>query len=146
MAATIAIVRSLVNDPSGASQVFDDDHYQAIIDLETNEYRAAAAAAKTLAAYYATKVSVSVGPVKVENQQKSDQYLELARSYDGRAREGGGSSSGGGGTGTPEVTGISLAAMSAAQRDTDRPSSAFTMGMFDNPNGTDYDDDDCECC
>lgn len=133
--ATIEQVRALVSDPAGVGQIFDDAHYQIIIDIEDNVYRAAATAAKTLSAYYAKKVSVTAGPVKVECQQKADQYLELADSYDQRAREGGGS---GAGTAAmaPGLTGVSISDIDSNNEDTDRYGSVFYRGLDDNDSST----------
>jgi hypothetical protein len=130
--ATIAQMRVLVNDPSGTDEIFDDDHYQTIIDIETNVYRAAATSAKTLAAYYAAKVNVTAGPVKIENTQKFEHYDALADSYDQRAREGGGTEAG---VGAPAVTGVSHSEIDAANEDTDRYQGKFYRGMDDYPKG-----------
>jgi hypothetical protein len=136
MAATISQVRTLVNDPAGPEQIFDDPHYQAIIDIEENVYRAAATAAKTLAANYAAKVKITAGPVSVENQQKYEHYADLAKAYDQRAREGGGGDGGGGvgiGAGAPQLTGTSHAEIDALNEDADRYASVFRRGVTDNP-------------
>jgi len=129
--ATIEQVRMLVNDPTPDS-IFEDPHYQLIIDIEDNVYRAAATAAKTLAAYFAEKVKVTAGPVKIENQQKFEHYEALADSYDQRAREGGGSGAGLS-VGAPVITGISLSEIEAAEEDEDRYSSVFYRGLDKNP-------------
>jgi len=133
LAATITSTRTLVSDYAGASQILDDTAYQVFVDLETNEYRAAAIAAVALSAYFAQKVSTTVGQVKVENQQKAEAYSRLADKYSQRAREGGGSSGSGVGVGAPGITGISIADMESACEDDDRYSSAFVRGMDDNP-------------
>lgn len=131
--ATIEQTRILVSDPAGTDQIFDDTHYQAIVDIEQNTYRAAASAARSLAAYFANLVSVTAGPVKVENQQRSERYLAIADGYDQRAREGGGS--GGAGSlsvGGPVVTGISNDEIEGVRDDDDRYQGAFYRGLDDN--------------
>lgn len=135
MAATIAQVRVLVDDPAGADQVFDDTHYQTIIDIEENVYRAAGTAAATLAAHYAAKVKVKAGPVAVENQQKFEHYDELAKTYNQRAREGGGEGGGGVGigAGAPQLTGTSISEIDSLNEDDDRYKGVFRRGMTDNP-------------
>jgi hypothetical protein len=137
--ATILQVRTLVDDPSGVSQIFDDTIYQTIIDIEDNVYRAAATAAKALSAHYALKVSVTAGPVKIQNQQKADQYLDIAKSYDQRAREGGGS---GADTAAmaPSLTGVSHSDIDDNNNDTDRYKGQFSVGMDDNPQGLNNND------
>lgn len=133
--ATIIQLRTLVDDPAGVNQIFDDTHYQEIIDIEDNVYRAAATAAKTLSAHFAQKVAVTAGPVKIASQQKADQYLKIADSYDQRAREGGGS---GADTGAmaPGLTGVSISDIDSNNEDTDRYSGAFSRGMDDNDTST----------
>jgi len=131
--ATIEQIRMLVSDPEGTDQIFANAHYQLIIDLEENVYRAAATACKTLAAYFAEKVKVTAGPVEIENQQKFEHYNDLADSYDQRAREGGGSGSGLS-VGAPSVTGISISEIEAARENDDRYDSAFARGMDSNTN------------
>lgn len=139
MVATLEQIRTLVADPTtpDATAIFEDEHYEVILAIEPNVYRAAATAAKTLAAYYAGKVNVTAGPVKVENTQKFEHYEALAKTYDQRAREGGGEdgSTLGAGAGLPAMAGVSRGEMSAAREDTDRPLPAFTKNMdtYDNP-------------
>jgi hypothetical protein len=133
--ATIDQIRALVDDPSGATQIFDDTHYQTIVDIEDNVYRAAATAATTLAAHFAAKVKVKAGPVAVENQQKFEHYEALAKAYNQRAREGGGEGGGGvgAGAGAPQLTGVSISDMEDLNDDSDRFGGVFRRGMNDNP-------------
>ena len=132
MAATIEQVRTLVNDPAGAGQIFDDPHYQTIVDIETNVFRASATAARTLAAFFAQKVAVTAGPVRIANEQKFEHYESLARGYDQRAREGGGSGTDAA-AGAPGLTGISNSEIESVRNDEDRYSSVFYRGVHDNP-------------
>jgi hypothetical protein len=78
--ATIEQVRTLVNDPAGASQIFDDPHYQTIIDIEDNVYRAGAAAARTLAAYYAAKVSIKAARSRSRTSKNSSTMTSSRKS------------------------------------------------------------------
>lgn len=145
--ATIDQLRALVNDPAGADQTFDDAHYQIIVDLEPNTYRGAATAARTLAAFFAEQTSVTAGPVRVENQQKSERYLEIAATYDQRAREGGGDGGGvGTGAGAPKLTGTSESEIEKQREDTDRYGSVFFRGFTDNPPEHETLDEDCGAC
>jgi hypothetical protein len=129
MVATEATTRLLVGDPAGASQYLTTADYTAIIALETNEYRAAAAAARSIAAILADKVTIAVGPLKLELTHKYKNFIDLAGRYDFRAEGGGG----GGVIAAPEITGISLDAMYDEDSDDDRVPSRFKVGMFDNP-------------
>lgn len=129
--ATIDQIRALVDDPEGSTQIFGQDHYQTIIGIEDNVYRAAATACKTLAAHFAAKVAVTAGPVKIETQQKADRYLKLADSYDQRAREGGGSGADEGAM-SPSLSGVSVSAMQNLDDDSDRVKGVFSIGQDDN--------------
>lgn len=143
--ATVDQLRILVDDPAGASQVFEDTHYSTILLIEDNVYRAAATAARTLAAHYAAKTKVKAGPVSVENQQKFEHYSELAKGYDQRAREGGGEGGGGvgAGAGAPQLTGVSIDTMETLNEDDDRFSGIFRRDMDSNPPSS-ADEDYCE--
>jgi hypothetical protein len=130
---TVKQIRVLVNDPYGSdAPVFENPHYETILEIEDNVYRAAATAAKTLAAYFAEKVSVAAGPVRVESQMKFKHYMSLADTYDQRAREGGGSGAGSG-AGAPAFTGTSLDEIQSVQEDEDRYGSVFFRGLDENP-------------
>ena len=131
MAATVAIVRALVGD-DGATEIKSDAHYTTIIGLETNPYRAAALAARTLAAHFSQKVATTVGPMSMENQQKAENFRALASEYDRLALTSSGGDPDPNGLGTPVVSGTSISAMDAVEDDTDRYDSAFYRGMHDN--------------
>ncbi len=133
--ATIEQMRDILNDPSGASEVLSDAQYQTVIDIEDNVYRALATSARMLASFYATKINITAGPVKVENTQKFEHYNELGKRYDNRAREGGGNTDGvgSGGASAPIVTGTSISEMDSVREDEDRFGSVFERGMNDNP-------------
>lgn len=134
--ATIEQIRALVADPKtdSGTPLFPDSHYESLLSLNDNIYRVAADAARTIAFYYADKVSVKAGTVSVENQQKAQRYQALAKDYDQRAREGDGYS----GTsslvayGQPAFTGVSLSEMDSVQSDPDRYPSSFYLGVEDN--------------
>jgi hypothetical protein len=144
--ATVAQLRVLVDDPSGVDQIYDDTHYDTILAIEDNVYRAAATAARTLAAHYAAKTRVKAGPVAIENQQKFEHYVELAKGYDQRAREGGGDGGGGVGigAGAPQLTGVSIDTMETNNDDADRFAGVFRRGVTDNPPSS-SDTDYCDC-
>jgi hypothetical protein len=133
MAASITQLRSWLADPAGASEVLSDADYNTILAVETNEYRAAATAARALAARYALKVATTVDKVKIENQQKREAYLDLAETYDTRAASGGGTVASTDVPG-PVATGISISDMESVRSDTDRYNGAFYRGQFDNNN------------
>jgi len=132
MAVTEAQLRSLLQDPTGAGEKLSAADYATIIALEDNVYRAAATAARAIAAKYAANTDVKAGPVSVANSDKYEHYIDLAKSFDLRAREGGGAATGATPLG-PELTGTSVSEMKAVEDDTDRYGSAFRRGMTDNP-------------
>lgn len=117
-------MRSLLQDPA-ASPVLSSADYANIILLESTPYRQLAQAARALAAAYAAKVSVSVGTVRISNQQKFEHYRSLSLIYDNRAQAGGGIS----GVLTPVVTGDSVADMAGIVEDEDIPKPMFTTDM-----------------
>jgi hypothetical protein len=132
MAATEAQLRSLLQDPSGAAEKLSTADYSTIIALEDNVYRAAALGARAIAAKYAAKTDVKAGPVSVANSDKYEHYIGLAMCFDLWAGVGGGA------TGDvtplgPELTGVSVSGIEAANDDADRYGSAFRRGMTDNP-------------
>lgn len=138
MAATIAQLRILLSDPDNGTPELSDADLTEIIAVESNLYRAAEIAARSLSAKYAQKVSVSIGDLRVSNQQKFHHYDELADKYAQRAEEGGG----GRGHAVPRLAGVSLADMEMAQEDTDRYPSYFKVGGMSNPpTPDDYDGD-----
>jgi len=128
MTATVAQLRILVDDPDDASKIFEDSHYEGIIAIESNVFRAAATAARTLAAYFSRKVSVAAGPVRVESQHKFKHYMSLAASYDQSAREGGGS---GADTAAmaPGLSGVSISDIESNNEDDDRYKGAFSREL-----------------
>lgn len=137
MAITVGQLRLLVSDPSGADQIYDDAHYESIIEMEPLLYRAAALAARTFAARYANLVDFSEGDLKISHQQKFKNYSDLAEKYENRARE---ENAGSVATATPVLTGVSLNEIEIVHEDTDRYPPAFKRGMMDNPPGS-FDDD-----
>lgn len=126
VATTEAILRTLCQDPAGASEILSTADYTSIIAIESTVYRAAALACRTIASTFAQKVSTSADVVKIELQQKFEHYMELAKTYDIRAREGGG-----GDVATPVITGISIEEMDANRDDEDRVKSKIEMSFMD---------------
>lgn len=132
MAATEAQLRVMLDDPAGASELLSTAEYTVLLAIETTVYRAAALAARSIAAQFAEKVELAAGSVRIALQQKYNHYMTLADRYDFRGREGGGgdgAASGGG----PKLTGISQDEMETERDDTDRVQPAFQMGQMDNP-------------
>ena len=125
---TILQIRTLVADPSGLDQIFDDDHYQELIDIGEGLYETAQMAATTLAAYFARKVDATAGPVSIKNSQKFDHYNELSDVYKKKAESLSNTISG-----VPIATGISISEADVVRADPDRYPNAFVSGQMNNP-------------
>lgn len=132
MAATEAQLRILLDDPSGGDELLSTAQYTVLLAIETTVYRAAALAARSIAAQFSEKVKTAAGSVQIELQQKYEHYMRLADAYDFRGREGGGGDGAASG-GAPELTGISQDAMETQREDNDRVQPAFQVGQMDNP-------------
>lgn len=130
-APTESLLRSMLQDAAGDDEILSTTDYDNVIEVEaTNIYRAAAMAARMIAATFAQKVNVAAGSVKISLEEKYQHYVSLADKLDFRAREGGGGS---GEEYNPQLTGVSQAAMDVVRDDDDRPPSNFEMSMHDNP-------------
>jgi hypothetical protein len=130
--ATIDTIRILIQD-TGLTPILSDSDITAALTVESNIYRASALCCRSLAAYYAKKVSLTVDVIKIENTQKYDHYISLAKVYDARAKEGGGNADGSEsivGMGVI-LTGVSTAEIESVTGDTDRVASIFSVGLDD---------------
>lgn len=138
MTATVAQIRLLVADLI-PNNVYDDSHYEAIVAMNSNVYRAGAIAANALAAFYATKISTTVGKIKISNEQKFKHYQKLSVQYTKWADSGANKIAEfiATGAGAPEITGVVNSEIDTAHDDTDRYKAAFRRGVLDNPSGTD---------
>lgn len=140
MPPTVEQLRVLLSDPSvlDGPTIFPDDHYEILCSVEPNVYRAAANGARTLAAYFAQKVTVTAGPVKIESSDKCEHYLKIAAQYDAIGKTLappepgsslfpvlGGPVSGG------VLTGVQISEIDNINSDADRYNSAFYRGMDD---------------
>ncbi len=138
MAITIADLRLMTGD-TGTPPIMEDAQYTLVLGIEnSNYYNAAFLACNSLAGIFAEKVSVTAGPVKIENQQKFEHYTELADKYRQMAREGLGDDGTGGSSlvSAPCITGVSVSEMETVDSDEDRVPSTFTKGMDDNEDST----------
>ena len=84
-------LRALVSDPPifGQDPILEDEFYEIIASMETNIYKAAGNAARGLAAYFAQKVTVAAGPVKIDSSDKCEHYLKIAKQYDDMSKTSG---------------------------------------------------------
>lgn len=134
---TIEQLRALVSDPPvfGGTPILDDDFYGIIAGMETNLYKAAGNAARGLAAYFAQKVTVTAGPVKIDSSAKCEHYLKIAKQFDDLSKTSGISQPDGsvlavGATVGPGlVTGVQVSDMDSVEADSDRYNSIFKRGL-----------------
>lgn len=126
MSLTEAQLRSIVQDPSGTTQMLSTTDYSTAIAIETNNFRQIGLVCKMLAAHFAGKVDMSAGSVRMANQQKFEHYMQMARDFDLRSQ----SSSGNPGSLSPIATGISMAEIDTIETDTDIHPASFTQDMM----------------
>jgi hypothetical protein len=88
---------------------------------------AAPHAARAIAAMFADEVAKSVGDLRIEAQQKFDNYSTLAASLERQAAMS---------AGVPFAGGISISQKQSVEQDTDRVAPAFRIGLHDNPLNT----------
>ena len=130
-------LRALVSDPPvfGQNPVLEDEFYEIIASMETNIYKAAGNAARGLAAYFAQKVTVTAGPVKIDSSAKCEHYLKIAKQFDDLSKTGGISQPDGSVmavgavVGAGLVTGVQVSDMDNVEADSDRYNSIFKRGL-----------------
>lgn len=93
-------VRFLIGDTDDASQQLSDEEIQYLLTLHAAQsgypnYRAASAAATTIAAKHASAMRKTVGSLSLDYGQRYNQYLELAKELDEKALSTSGRSFGG---------------------------------------------------
>ena len=118
-------VRLLIRDTNSTDVKFEDEEINQFLDLETNVYRAAGLAARTMQALTAEKVSKTVGKLSIQLSDQSKQWGALADEYYTRGKA----------KGSPRIYagGISVAAKNTQEADTDRVEPAFARGQHDFP-------------
>jgi len=128
------VVRLLIGDTETLDQLLQDEEINfALSESNNNTYFAGAWAANAIAASYARRVTTKLdGALSAEYSDLAKQYKALSNDL----REQGQKYSL---TGTSlSAGGISDAAIVAAQSLSDRPSSAFSKGQFDNGTAFQY--------
>lgn len=116
-----SVVRLLVGDNTSGDQLLQDEEIDAFLSLEGPTELAAAQAADAIGAKFARRTDKSVGRLRIAQAQASEHYFRLAkrlRANVGRAV-------------APYAGGISQSDIRDVKSDTDRPASAFTLGMHD---------------
>lgn len=128
-------VRFLIGDTNTTQQQLSNEEIAYILTIQSNVIRAAAFAAKTIAAKYSREVGSSIESVRVFAADKFKHYMELANSLLAEA-----ASSTSDGLGLPLIGGISISEIASVEEDTDRVKSAFKKGMWSNPPFVNEDD------
>ncbi len=137
MAITVAQIRAVLQDPTGADEKISDAEYQLIIDFigEDKPFTVISVSALALSAKYAEGEDVDVGPISVDDTKTAENYLKIAEKYQKMADQAGESTADVNSvTGAnPVVTGISISDMQKAYSDTDRYPESFFRGVAQDP-------------
>lgn len=120
-------VRLAIGDTDTNDQQLMNEEIDGVLATDTDVNSASVQCCVSLAAKYARRVSIAIGPLRMSLQDRADFYLKLANQLQGSA------ASSVGGIGVPFVGGISIADMESAETDTDRPPSRNTVGMGEAP-------------
>ncbi len=128
-------IRTLVGDTDTTTPILSDDQINLIVDGYTSPRLAAAAVALAIAGLYSRKVSFSLEGLSIKNSDKAAAYRELATQLRIEASN----ESGQFGFG---VSGVSIAAVEAAEDNDDRMPSTFKKGMQQDPQIRQGGDDD----
>ena len=123
------VVRLLVGDTDTNDQLIKDEEINfSLSQNNDNVYFAGSWAARTISAQFSRRVTVKMdGVLSSEYSDLAKQYKTLSDDLREQGQKYSMSSS------SIRAGGISNAAIDAAQALTDRPSSAFSKGQFDNP-------------
>lgn len=122
-------VRFLVGDTDAKNKLVQDEEIAYAIGIESSIMRAAVRVARGIATRFARNVEKQVGDLKIKAGDKYKNYLEVVKVLEAEAA----SSMPGA---SPFAGGISVAAKTTQENDTDRSKPAFKRGMMDNPNST----------
>lgn len=119
-------VRLAIGDTDTNNQRFSDEEITATLTNSDSVLEAAAALAESLAARYATMVSISVDGLSKSNSDLSRNFALLAQRLRARATQEAA------GLGNPVIAGVSTSDMLSVDQNVDRVPSQFKMGQFDN--------------
>jgi hypothetical protein len=127
LAADLDRVRFTIGDTAVPNTVLSDEEINALITaVGVNE--AAALCAESIAARYAKQPDQKTGDIDTKYSQLFDHFMKLADSIRENGVFGGAQ-----GAKNAFAGGISIAANDAAEQNSDRPETAFSKGMHDNP-------------
>ena len=124
-------VRFRVGDTIPTDPLVDDREIQAMIAQEVNLLMAAASIAEHLAARFARKVAITVGPVSKGMDKLAESYRQLAKDLKKEAYSSGA---------LPSFPATKVADKEALQQDDTLTKPNFEIGMFDNPRSVQFDD------
>lgn len=123
-------VRLEIGDTKCSVAFLTDEEINLYIDMEPNVLRAAARCAGLIAAELARRVNFQHGPVRKDQSDAREHYVQLEAALDRRASLEGV---------MPEALGVTKAEKEAADAETDRVQPDFKKGMMDNPRSGDVD-------
>ena len=118
-------VRLLIGDTNENNQLLEDEEIDLFLTLASqNVNRAAATAARGLAAKFSSSAPKQVGDLRIGYMDRSRGYIDLARALDAQADRA---------PVAPYVGGISEADKDLAAEDSDRVDPLFYRGAFQDP-------------
>ena len=74
-------VRAMIGDTNPDDQIIADHEINAVLDVYTNEVKAAAYICRNLSAQFAVEGDVTVGKYKFENLKKAEYFKKLSESF-----------------------------------------------------------------
>ena len=138
MTITIADLRVLLSDPTGADEKLSDAEYQIILNIAgaDNPYTACYITALTLSAAYADLSKTDVGPLSFDYGKEVDRYNSIADRYKKLMDMSGESinNSSANTIGSPIVHGITASEIIDNINDNTIYKAAFVRGLMNNPN------------
>lgn len=121
-------VRLMIGDTNEDSVLLQDEEIDYFLTQNSSPTRAAVLCCRAISAKFARQADTTVESVSVNYSQKAQAYENMARNLEAQAATSGTIAG-------PSATGISVAAMQAANEDADRPKPQIAEGQFTNPPG-----------
>lgn len=118
-------VRLALGDTDSTAPLLSNEEITAMLETYIGVLQTAAPLAESLAAKFARRVNISVDGLSKSYSDLSRNFALLAERLRARATDEAG------GLGMPLISGVSIAAMTSVDDNTDRVPSQFKIGQFD---------------
>jgi len=118
-------VRLLIRDTNSTSVMFEDEEINTFLRLESNVYRAAGLAARTMQAKTSSKVSKTVGKLKIDLSDQAKAWGTLSDEFYAKGKSKG--------SPRPYAGGISISDKNTREANIDRVEPDFFKGQDDFP-------------